>query len=226
MRFAFSDEQIALRDAVRDLLAKECPPAAVRAAWTNDSGRCPSAWAALTEMGVLGVVAPEAVGGLGLDRGRPRAGARGDGTVRAPRADRRDRRRRGAAARRARRSSRCRLERGGRARAGTVRGVGRLGDGSRRDRRRRAGRARGAGSRRPRAGGVGRRRPAAVHDLETRVPSATGHRREVEADLALRPRRARHRGAARRAGRPHDRDDGRVRDERNSSACRSDRSRR
>ena len=67
MRFAFSDDQIALRDAVRDLLAKECPPAAVRAAWSNDTGRCPSAWAALTEMGVLGVVAPEAVGGLGLD---------------------------------------------------------------------------------------------------------------------------------------------------------------
>jgi len=53
MRFAFSDEQIALRDAVRDLLAKECPPAAVRAAWSNDSGRCPSAWTALTDMGVL-----------------------------------------------------------------------------------------------------------------------------------------------------------------------------
>ena len=66
MRFAFSDEQIALRDAVRDLLSKECPPSAVREAWTSSTGRCPSAWAALTEMGVLGVVAPEAVGGLGL----------------------------------------------------------------------------------------------------------------------------------------------------------------
>jgi alkylation response protein AidB-like acyl-CoA dehydrogenase len=66
VHFAFSDEQIALRDAVRDLLVKECPPAAVRAAWTNESGRCPSAWAALTEMGVLGVVAPERIGGLGL----------------------------------------------------------------------------------------------------------------------------------------------------------------
>ncbi|MDQ1535135.1 MAG: hypothetical protein QOF28_2896 [Actinomycetota bacterium] len=67
MHFAFSDEQIALRDAVRELLNKECPPSAVRDAWTNETGRCPSAWAALTEMGVLGVVAPEAVGGLGLN---------------------------------------------------------------------------------------------------------------------------------------------------------------
>ena len=66
MHFAFSDEQLALRDAVRDLLTKECPPAAVRAAWASETGRCPSAWAALTEMGVLGVLAPESAGGLGL----------------------------------------------------------------------------------------------------------------------------------------------------------------
>jgi alkylation response protein AidB-like acyl-CoA dehydrogenase len=66
MRFAFTDEQLALRDAVRDLLTKECPPAAVRAAWTSETARCPAAWAALTEMGVLGVVAAEAQGGLGL----------------------------------------------------------------------------------------------------------------------------------------------------------------
>jgi alkylation response protein AidB-like acyl-CoA dehydrogenase len=67
VQFSFSDEQLALRDAVRDLLAKECPPGAVRAAWTSDTGRCPAAWAALTEMGVLGVTVPEAHGGLGLD---------------------------------------------------------------------------------------------------------------------------------------------------------------
>jgi alkylation response protein AidB-like acyl-CoA dehydrogenase len=67
VQFSFSDEQLALRDAVRDLLAKECPPSAVRAAWTSDTGRCPRAWDALTEMGVLGVVVPEAAGGLGLD---------------------------------------------------------------------------------------------------------------------------------------------------------------
>jgi alkylation response protein AidB-like acyl-CoA dehydrogenase len=67
MQFAFSDDQLALRAAVRDLLTKECPASAVRAAWTNGSGRCPNAWTALTEMGVLGVLAPEASGGLGLN---------------------------------------------------------------------------------------------------------------------------------------------------------------
>jgi alkylation response protein AidB-like acyl-CoA dehydrogenase len=66
MRFAFSEEQFALRDALRDLLAKECTPARVRAAWTNDTGRVPGLWDQLGGMGVLGLLAPEADGGLGM----------------------------------------------------------------------------------------------------------------------------------------------------------------
>jgi alkylation response protein AidB-like acyl-CoA dehydrogenase len=66
VRFAFTDDQLSFRDAVRDLLEKECPPAAVRDAWTNERGRTASAWAALAEMGVLGALVPEAEGGLGL----------------------------------------------------------------------------------------------------------------------------------------------------------------
>ena len=66
MRFAFTDDQLAFRDAVRDLLANECPPSAVRAAWENDDGRSGATWGALAEMGVLGALAPEAAGGLGL----------------------------------------------------------------------------------------------------------------------------------------------------------------
>jgi hypothetical protein len=65
MRFAFTDDQLAFRDAVRDLLAKECPPAVVREAWTDGVDR--AAWSALGEMGVLGLMAPESAGGLGLD---------------------------------------------------------------------------------------------------------------------------------------------------------------
>lgn len=65
MRFAFSGDQLAFRDAVRDLLAKECPPSAVRAAWEQD-GRTGSAWSALGEMGVLGASASEERGGLGF----------------------------------------------------------------------------------------------------------------------------------------------------------------
>jgi alkylation response protein AidB-like acyl-CoA dehydrogenase len=55
-----------IAERVRDLLEKECPPAAVRDAWTNDSGRTKGAWAALGEMGVLGALVPESGGGLGL----------------------------------------------------------------------------------------------------------------------------------------------------------------
>jgi alkylation response protein AidB-like acyl-CoA dehydrogenase len=66
MRFSFSDEQLALRDAVADVLRTACPPSTVRAAWTNDTGRAPKAWVALAEIGALGAMAPETVGGLGL----------------------------------------------------------------------------------------------------------------------------------------------------------------
>ncbi len=66
MRFAFDDEQLAFRDAVRDLLDKECAPARLREAWTNESGRVPGLWAQLVEMGVVGMLAPQAAGGLGL----------------------------------------------------------------------------------------------------------------------------------------------------------------
>jgi alkylation response protein AidB-like acyl-CoA dehydrogenase len=65
VRFAFTDDQLAFRDAVRDLLAKECPAAVVRDAWDAE-GRVGSAWSALGEMGVLGVLASEDAGGLGL----------------------------------------------------------------------------------------------------------------------------------------------------------------
>jgi alkylation response protein AidB-like acyl-CoA dehydrogenase len=64
VRFAFTEDQLAFRDAARDVLAKECPPATVRASW--DAGRSGDAWAAIGEMGVLGLLAPERAGGLGL----------------------------------------------------------------------------------------------------------------------------------------------------------------
>ena len=70
MRFAFTDDQLAFRDAVRDLLAKESPPEAVRTGWhaidRAPGGAAIPAWKALEEMGVLGVMRPEEAGGLGL----------------------------------------------------------------------------------------------------------------------------------------------------------------
>lgn len=66
MRFAFTEDQLAFRDAVRDLLEKECPPSVVRTAWANADGRSGAAWDALGKMGVLGALVPEDRGGLGL----------------------------------------------------------------------------------------------------------------------------------------------------------------
>ena len=66
MEFAFSEDQLAFRDAVRDLLAGTCPPEAVRAAWDADDPWDGDRWDALVEMGVVGLTVPEADGGLGL----------------------------------------------------------------------------------------------------------------------------------------------------------------
>jgi len=78
VRFAFTDDQIAFRDATRDLLGKECPPEVVRAAWPDGTdahgarkgegarAEADRSWSTLAEMGVLGVAVPEADGGLGL----------------------------------------------------------------------------------------------------------------------------------------------------------------
>jgi alkylation response protein AidB-like acyl-CoA dehydrogenase len=54
MRFALTDDQVALRDAVRELLAKEPPDA-------------PATFDALVAMGVTQVLVPEADAGLGMD---------------------------------------------------------------------------------------------------------------------------------------------------------------
>jgi alkylation response protein AidB-like acyl-CoA dehydrogenase len=66
VRFAFTDDQLLLRDAVRDFLTKECPADRVREAWTNDTGLLPDVWSGLAAMGGLGLLVPEAHGGLGM----------------------------------------------------------------------------------------------------------------------------------------------------------------
>ncbi|MDP6933951.1 MAG: acyl-CoA dehydrogenase family protein [Myxococcota bacterium] len=63
MRFAFTNEQLEIRDAVRDALETECSPEVVRSAWQSPAGHL---WPLLAELGVLGVNLPESVGGLGM----------------------------------------------------------------------------------------------------------------------------------------------------------------
>lgn len=81
MRFAFTDDQLAFRDAVAELLKKECPAEVVRAAWPDgadahgarkgegaraDVTRVEKVWSDLAEMGVLGIGVSESAGGLGM----------------------------------------------------------------------------------------------------------------------------------------------------------------
>lgn len=68
MHFGFDDEQIAFRDAARDLFARDCPPAVVRSAWDAPAGELGRAvWDRLADMGVLATIVPADSDGLGLD---------------------------------------------------------------------------------------------------------------------------------------------------------------
>ncbi|MEJ6510989.1 MAG: acyl-CoA dehydrogenase family protein [Actinomycetota bacterium] len=67
MNFAFTDDQLLFRDAVAEFFANECPPEKVRWSWNDEVGRDASIWAALAEMGVIGLTVPEAFGGMGMN---------------------------------------------------------------------------------------------------------------------------------------------------------------
>jgi alkylation response protein AidB-like acyl-CoA dehydrogenase len=65
VRFAFTDQQVEFRDAVRQVLDRECTTADLRAAYDRPTARGPR-WATLAELGVTGIEVPEEHGGLGL----------------------------------------------------------------------------------------------------------------------------------------------------------------
>ncbi|MGD0391187.1 MAG: acyl-CoA dehydrogenase family protein [Acidimicrobiales bacterium] len=65
MQFAFTDQQTEFRDAVRQVLAKECTTDDLRAAFEAPTARGPR-WSVLAELGVAGLSVPEDHGGLGL----------------------------------------------------------------------------------------------------------------------------------------------------------------
>jgi alkylation response protein AidB-like acyl-CoA dehydrogenase len=66
VRFAFTDDQLLFRDAVRELLSKEHPPEVLRAIWEHDGTHSTELWSSLAEMGVIGSRVPEEYGGLGM----------------------------------------------------------------------------------------------------------------------------------------------------------------
>jgi len=67
MQFDFSEDQRLLQQTVRDFLAGELPVEKVRELWESESGRSRELWGRLAEVGVPGLLVPEAHGGLGMD---------------------------------------------------------------------------------------------------------------------------------------------------------------
>ena len=66
MDFGLSEDQEALARAARDFLARECPPALVRETAKTPDGVPRALYAKMAELGWMGLVVPEAGGGLGL----------------------------------------------------------------------------------------------------------------------------------------------------------------
>jgi alkylation response protein AidB-like acyl-CoA dehydrogenase len=65
--FDFTEDQYALRDAARDVLTGECPPAHIRAMWDDETGRSAALWGKLAETGIVGLTVPEEHGGMGMN---------------------------------------------------------------------------------------------------------------------------------------------------------------
>jgi alkylation response protein AidB-like acyl-CoA dehydrogenase len=66
MDFTFSEDQLLLRDSVRDFLRNEITPAVIRAGWETQTGRDPAIWQKIVDMGLPGMTVSEQSGGLGM----------------------------------------------------------------------------------------------------------------------------------------------------------------
>jgi alkylation response protein AidB-like acyl-CoA dehydrogenase len=67
MEFGLSEEQELLLETVRGFAAKECPAPRLRELFDAGDERDPALWRGLAEIGVAGLVLPEAYGGAGLE---------------------------------------------------------------------------------------------------------------------------------------------------------------
>jgi alkylation response protein AidB-like acyl-CoA dehydrogenase len=67
MHFGLTEEQELLQETLRGFAQAECPPAKRRELFDAASGHDPALWKGLVEMGVAGLVVPEAQGGAGLE---------------------------------------------------------------------------------------------------------------------------------------------------------------
>src|SRR5215831_21048224 len=66
MDFAFSDDQLLLKNAARAFLDERCTSPIVRALWDDPRGESEAMWKDMAQLGWLGLSLPEAYGGSSL----------------------------------------------------------------------------------------------------------------------------------------------------------------
>ncbi len=66
MHLAFTEDQLAINDAAREMLVETCTPASLRAMLKDRRAIDDSRWKTICEMGLLGMLVSEAKGGMGL----------------------------------------------------------------------------------------------------------------------------------------------------------------
>jgi alkylation response protein AidB-like acyl-CoA dehydrogenase len=66
MQFAFTDDQLAITQAAREMLVDTCTPADLRKLLARGETFDKARWQTIQEMGLIGLLAPEARGGLGM----------------------------------------------------------------------------------------------------------------------------------------------------------------
>lgn len=66
MHFAFTEDQQAITEAARTMLLETCTPADLRQLLERGQPRDDARWNTICEMGLLGMLAPEEAGGLGM----------------------------------------------------------------------------------------------------------------------------------------------------------------
>jgi alkylation response protein AidB-like acyl-CoA dehydrogenase len=67
MDFGLSEEQTLLQGTIRRYLDTECPTTRVRTIMESATGHDPALWRGLAELGVTGLLVPDAHGGMGLE---------------------------------------------------------------------------------------------------------------------------------------------------------------
>lgn len=66
MQFAFTEDQLAINAATREMLAETCTTASLRAMLKDGRAIDEDRWRTICDMGLPGMLAPEAAGGMGL----------------------------------------------------------------------------------------------------------------------------------------------------------------